>query len=232
MDDAPRPALAGRQAEDLVALARAQVRVRRAIAAPWPSAGSTVKNSSGRTRSLCTPVGARSSPPPSAGPQIPPAGARHPALQVEHAEQLDQQLAGRALGLTHRSHLRGRRHAAARSGPTGIERNSPYTSPAMRFLSKFVDSNDREVRRIQPLVDATNALEAEFEAMSDEEIRAAFAELRAEALEAAKPDEPSEDELHHPDLERRRELQARSAAGARTRASRRRSTRSCPRSSR
>ena len=56
------------------------------------------------------------------------------------------------------------------------------------------------------MVDATNALEAEFEAMSDDEIRAAFAELRAEALEAAKPDEPSDDELHHPDLERRREL--------------------------
>jgi len=76
----------------------------------------------------------------------------------------------------------------------------------MRFLSKFVDSNDREVRRIQPLVEATNALEADFEAMTDEEIRAAFAELRVEALEAAKPDEPSDDELHHPDLERRREL--------------------------
>jgi preprotein translocase subunit SecA len=76
----------------------------------------------------------------------------------------------------------------------------------MRFLNKFVDSNDREVRRIQPLVEATNALEAEFEAMSDEEIKAAFAELRAEALEAAAPDEPSDDELHHPDLERRREL--------------------------
>jgi preprotein translocase subunit SecA len=76
----------------------------------------------------------------------------------------------------------------------------------MRFLNRFVDSNDRELRRIQPLVDAANALEAEFEAMSDEEIRAAFTELREEALEAAKPDEPSDDELHHPDLERRREL--------------------------
>ncbi len=76
----------------------------------------------------------------------------------------------------------------------------------MRFLNRFVDSNDRELRRIQPMVDAANALEAEFEAMSDEEIRAAFAELREEALEAAKPDEPSDEELHHPDLERRREL--------------------------
>src|SRR6185503_7711869 len=34
----------------------------------------------------------------------------------------------------------------------------------------------------------------------------AFADLRAEVHEAAQPDEPSEDELHHPDLERRREL--------------------------
>ena len=76
----------------------------------------------------------------------------------------------------------------------------------MRFLNRFVDSNEREIRRLQPLVDASNALEAEYEAMSDQEIRAAFAELRAEALEAAVPDEPSEDELQHPDLERRREL--------------------------
>ncbi len=76
----------------------------------------------------------------------------------------------------------------------------------MRFFSQFVDSNDREIRRLQPLVDETNALEAHYEALSDDEIRAEFAELRADALEAATPDEPSEDELHHPDLERRREL--------------------------
>ena len=76
----------------------------------------------------------------------------------------------------------------------------------MRFLSKFVDSNDREIRRLQPLVDETNALEATYEAQTDEEIRAAFDELREEVHEAAAPDEPSDDELHHPDLERRREL--------------------------
>ena len=76
----------------------------------------------------------------------------------------------------------------------------------MRFLNRFVDSNDREIRRLQPVVDESNALEAEYEALSDEEIRAHFAELRAEIAEVAVPDEPSEDELHHPDLERRREL--------------------------
>jgi preprotein translocase subunit SecA len=76
----------------------------------------------------------------------------------------------------------------------------------MKLFSRFVDSNDREVRRIQPLVDEANALEAEIEALSDEEIRARFAEIRAEIREVAQPDEPDEDELHHPDLERRREL--------------------------
>ena len=76
----------------------------------------------------------------------------------------------------------------------------------MKFFSRFVDSNDREVRRIQPLVDEANSLEAGFEALSAEEIRAQYAEIRDEIRELAKPDEPSEDELHHPDLERRREL--------------------------
>jgi preprotein translocase subunit SecA len=76
----------------------------------------------------------------------------------------------------------------------------------MRFFSRFVDSNDRELRRIQPWVDEANALEAEFEALSDDEIRAQFAEIRDEVRANAQPEEPSEDELHHEDLERRREL--------------------------
>ena len=101
----------------------------------------------------------------------------------------------------------------------------------MRFLSRFVDSNDRELRRIQPLVDEINALEAEFEALSDDEIRERIDGIRAEIPEDAAPDEPSEDELDHPDLERRREL-AEGAPQARERAARRRpSTTSCPRCS-
>jgi len=76
----------------------------------------------------------------------------------------------------------------------------------MRFLSRFVDSNDRELRHIQPFVDEANELEAEIQALSDEEIRQRFAVIREEIREVAEPDEPSEDELHHPDLERRREL--------------------------
>ena len=76
----------------------------------------------------------------------------------------------------------------------------------MRFLSRFVDSNDRELRRIQPFLDEANALESEIQAQTDEEIRARFAEIREEIREVAAPGEPTDDELHHPDLERRREL--------------------------
>src|SRR5260370_34506617 len=76
----------------------------------------------------------------------------------------------------------------------------------MRFLSRFVDSNDRELHHLQPFIDEANALEPEIQALSDEESRQRFAVIREEILEVAEPDEPSEDELHHPDLERRREL--------------------------
>ena len=76
----------------------------------------------------------------------------------------------------------------------------------MKFFSRFVDSNDREVRRLQPFVETANAIEPEIQALSDDEIRARFAEIRDEIREVALPDEPSEDELENPDLERRREL--------------------------
>ncbi|HET7728042.1 MAG TPA: preprotein translocase subunit SecA [Candidatus Limnocylindrales bacterium] len=76
----------------------------------------------------------------------------------------------------------------------------------MRFLSRFVDSNDRELRRLQPFVDEINDLEPEFEALSDDQIRERIADIRAELTAAARPDEPSDDERTHPDLERRRDL--------------------------
>jgi len=74
------------------------------------------------------------------------------------------------------------------------------------FLSRFVDSNDRELKRIQPFVDEANDLEAEIQALSDEEIRARFQAIRDDFREHVVPEEPSNDELRHPDLERRREL--------------------------
>src|SRR5215210_7554064 len=74
------------------------------------------------------------------------------------------------------------------------------------FLSRFVDSNDRELKRIQPFVDEANELEDELKALSDAEIRERFTALREEFKENVLPEEPSDDELHNPDLERRREL--------------------------
>jgi preprotein translocase subunit SecA len=76
----------------------------------------------------------------------------------------------------------------------------------LNFFSRFVDSNDRELKRIQPFVDAANALEDEIKALSDDEIRARFQAIRDEFRETVVPEEPSEDERHHPDMERRREL--------------------------
>ncbi len=75
----------------------------------------------------------------------------------------------------------------------------------MRFLSRFVDSNDRELRRVQPLVSAINALEPELEALTDAEIRERFAALRAEVAQIAEPGEIPEAE-QEADGERRREL--------------------------
>ena len=67
------------------------------------------------------------------------------------------------------------------------------------FLNRFIDSNDREIKRIQPLVDQRTGLEPEFEALSDDEIRERIATIRAEIGEDAEPEEPSDDELDHPD---------------------------------
>ena len=76
----------------------------------------------------------------------------------------------------------------------------------LSFLSRFVDSNERELKRIQPFVDQANALEEEFQALSDEEIRQRMVDIRAEVAEDAAPTEPSEDELEHPESEHRSEL--------------------------
>jgi preprotein translocase subunit SecA len=76
----------------------------------------------------------------------------------------------------------------------------------LNLLSRFVDSNDRVVRRLQPLVDEINSLEAEFEAQSDAEIRQRMIDLRAEITEDAAPSESSTEELEHESSERRREL--------------------------
>src|ERR1035437_3792125 len=74
------------------------------------------------------------------------------------------------------------------------------------FLSRFVDSNDRELHRIEPLVARINELEPEMQARSDDEIREFVDEIREEIREAGEPEEPSDDERHNPERERRREI--------------------------
>jgi preprotein translocase subunit SecA len=74
------------------------------------------------------------------------------------------------------------------------------------FLSRFVDSNDRELHRIEPLVERINELEPEMQGRSDDELRAFIDEIRDDIRDAGEPEEPSEDELENPDRERRREI--------------------------
>src|SRR5687767_4876425 len=74
------------------------------------------------------------------------------------------------------------------------------------LFSRFLDSNGREVRKLQPTVDEINSLEPEFEALSDADILARMIELREQIREDGAPSEPSDEELNAPSSERRREL--------------------------
>ena len=59
----------------------------------------------------------------------------------------------------------------------------------LNFFSRFVDSNDRELKRIQPFVDEANDLEPEIKALSDTEIRDRFTALREEFRETVVPED-------------------------------------------
>ncbi len=48
-----------------------------------------------------------------------------------------------------------------------------------KWLGSLVDSNDKEIQRLQPRVKQINALEPEFEKLSDDELRAKTAEFKA-----------------------------------------------------
>src|ERR671934_681574 len=60
----------------------------------------------------------------------------------------------------------------------------------MAWLSKlFGDSNEKELRRLQPIVDEINALEPDFEALSDAELRDKTTEFRGRYLAGEEPDD-------------------------------------------
>ncbi len=58
-----------------------------------------------------------------------------------------------------------------------------------KWLGKLVDSNEKELRRLQPVVDKINALEPEFEKLSDAELRAKTDEFKTRLKDGATLDE-------------------------------------------
>src|SRR5438046_10654229 len=80
---------------------------------------------------------------------------------------------------------RGRQDPAAAGNPTSLA----YTrAPMLGFLSRFVDSNERELKRIQPIVDEINELEPEFESLTEEAVREGIGEVGQEVSEGRGPD--------------------------------------------
>ncbi|MGQ9546251.1 MAG: preprotein translocase subunit SecA [Dehalococcoidia bacterium] len=59
----------------------------------------------------------------------------------------------------------------------------------LKWLSNLIDSNERELRRLQPVVDHINSLEPEFEKLSDAELRAKTAEFKARLKDGENLDE-------------------------------------------
>ena len=76
-----------------------------------------------------------------------------------------------------------------------------------KFLSRLIGtSEESNLKPLQPLVDRINELEPHYADLTDEQIKAEMAEVRTEVREAAPATEPSEEEVHSPDSERRAEL--------------------------
>jgi preprotein translocase subunit SecA len=59
----------------------------------------------------------------------------------------------------------------------------------LKWLSNLIDSNEKELKRLQPLVDQINSLEPEFEKLTDTELRAKTDEFRARLADGESLDE-------------------------------------------
>ncbi|TET74678.1 MAG: preprotein translocase subunit SecA, partial [Dehalococcoidia bacterium] len=57
-----------------------------------------------------------------------------------------------------------------------------------RLTSIMGDSNEKELKRLQPVVDKINAIEPDFEKLSDDELRAKAAEFKSRLAEGESPD--------------------------------------------
>jgi preprotein translocase subunit SecA len=75
------------------------------------------------------------------------------------------------------------------------------------LLSRLVGGgNESQLARLRPIVAQVNALESHYAELTDEQIREEMRDVRQEVAEAAPVTPPSEDELQHPDRERRAEI--------------------------
>ncbi|MGD9142852.1 MAG: preprotein translocase subunit SecA, partial [Dehalococcoidia bacterium] len=54
-----------------------------------------------------------------------------------------------------------------------------------KFLGGLIDSNEKELKRLQPYVDRTNELEAEYEKLGDDALRAKTDEFKARLQDGA-----------------------------------------------
>jgi preprotein translocase subunit SecA len=75
-----------------------------------------------------------------------------------------------------------------------------------KFLSGLVDSNEKELKRLQPNVDRTNELEPEFQKLSDDELKARTEEFKARVARAIAGIQPKLDEAQRELEEARRHL--------------------------
>ena len=75
------------------------------------------------------------------------------------------------------------------------------------LLNRIISGgNDSQLNDLHPVVDRINELEAHYEGLSDEQILKEMADVRAEVKEAAPATEPSDEEVHSTDSERRADL--------------------------
>jgi preprotein translocase subunit SecA len=63
-----------------------------------------------------------------------------------------------------------------------------------KFLSGLVDSNEKELKRLQPYVDRTNEIEPEFQKLTDDELKAKTADFKARVAQAISGIQPKLDE--------------------------------------
>src|SRR5215471_4561002 len=62
-----------------------------------------------------------------------------------------------------------------------------------RVVARFIGTkHERDIKKLQPVIAAINAREAEVQALSDEGLRTRFSELRKQVLEQLKDADPSE----------------------------------------